>query len=286
MVEHGRLPYGGRKSLSCQQLRMRRYSPNTIKAYTSTLARFLEFNADRKAEDIEPELIRAYILHLVENTDVSASYQNQAINAIKFYFEAVLGRKLEPIAIQRPKKDKKLPNVLSEEQVALILKQIQNLKHKCIPYLIYSSGLRRSEVLNIKPTDIDGKRNCIIIRAAKGKKDRVTLPSQKALILLRDYYKRYRPKGWLFEGAGGGQYSTTSLRKIFQRALVKSDIKKDVTLHSLRHSFATHLLERGTDLRYIQALLGHRSSKTTEIYTHVTRKGFENLKSPLDEMDI
>jgi site-specific recombinase XerD len=198
----------------------------------------------------------------------------------------VLGRKLEPIAIQRPKKDKKLPNVLSEEQVALILKQIQNLKHKCIPYLIYSSGLRRSEVLNIKPTDIDGKRNCIIIRAAKGKKDRVTLPSQKALILLRDYYKRYRPKGWLFEGAGGGQYSTTSLRKIFQRALVKSDIKKDVTLHSLRHSFATHLLERGTDLRYIQALLGHRSSKTTEIYTHVTRKGFENLKSPLDEMDI
>lgn len=127
---------------------------------------------------------------------------------------------------------------------------------------------------------------CVIIRDAKGKKDRDTLLSQKALLVLREYYKQYRPKGWLFEGAEGGQYRTTSLRKIFQRALAKSGIKKDVTPHSLRHSFATHLLERGTGLRYIQARLGHRSSKTTEIYTHVTKKGFENLKSPLDDMDM
>lgn len=133
---------------------------------------------------------------------------------------------------------------------------------------------------------IDSKRNCIIIRDAKGKKDRVTLLSQKTLSLLREYYKQYRPKEWLFEGAKGGKYSTTSLRKIFQRALEQSGIKKNVTLHSLRHSFATHLLERWTDLRYIQALLGHRSSRTTEIYTHITRKGFQNLKSPLDDMDI
>lgn len=269
-----------------EQMKMRRYSQNTIKAYTSTLVRFLAFNADRKPDDIEPERIRKYILYLVEHTDVSASYQNQAINAIKFYFETVLGQSLEPIVIQRPRKEKKLPNVLSEDEVALIFKQIKNLKHKCIIYLIYSAGLRRSEVLNLKPTDIDSKRNCIIIRDAKGKKDRVTLLSQKALSLLREYYKQYRPKEWLFEGAKGGKYSTTSLRKIFQRALERSGIKKNVTLHSLRHSFATHLLERGTDLRYIQALLGHRSSRTTEIYTHITRKGFQNLKSPLDDMDI
>ncbi|WPD25108.1 MAG: tyrosine-type recombinase/integrase [Candidatus Electrothrix scaldis] len=129
-------------------------------------------------------------------------------------------------------------------------------------------------------------RNCIIIRGGKGMKDRITLLSHKALELLREYYRQYQPKEYLFEGAYGGRYSTTSLRKIFQRALAQSGIRKKVTLHSLRHSFATHLLERGTDLRYIQALLGHSSSKTTEIYTHVTSKGFENLKSPLDEMDI
>ena len=269
-----------------EQMKMRRYSQNTIKAYTSTLARFLAFNADRKPEEIEPERIRTYILHLVEHTNVSASYQNQTINAIKFYFEAVLGRTLEPILIQRPRKAKKLPNVLSEEEIALIIKQISNLKHKCAITLIYSAGLRRSEVLDLKPTDIDANRNCINIRDAKGKKDRITLLSQKVLVLLRAYYKQYRPKEWLFEGAEGGKYSATSLRKIFQRALAQSGIKKDVTLHSLRHSFATHLLERGIDLRYIQALLGHSSSKTTEIYTHITSKGFQNLKSPLDEMDV
>ena len=132
---------------------------------------------------------------------------------------------------------------------------------------------------------IDSKRNCIIIRDAKGKKGRVTLLSQKALSLLREYYRQYHTKEWLFEDAEGGKYSTTSLRKIFQRALERSGIKKNVTLHS-RHSFATHLLERGTDLRYIQALPGHQSSRTTEIYTHITRKGFENLKFPLYDMDI
>lgn len=269
-----------------EQMKMRRYSQNTIKAYTSTLARFLTFNADRKPEDIEPERIRKYILYLVEHTDVSASYQNQAINAIKFYFEAVLGRSLEPVVIQRPKKEKKLPTVLSEEEVARILKQIRNLKHRCVIYLIYSAGLRRSEVLNLKPTDIDSQRNCIIVRNGKGKKDRMTLLSDKALILTREYYRQYRPKIWLFEGANGGKYSITSVRKIFQRALVKSGVRKEVTLHSLRHSFATHLLERGTDLRYIQALLGHSSSKTTEVYTHITSKGFQNLKSPLDDMDV
>ncbi|MCI5223401.1 MAG: integrase [Candidatus Electrothrix sp. AR4] len=267
-------------------MRLRRYSQNTINTYTSALARFLAFHADKKPEEIKPEQIRTYILYLVEKAKVSGSYQNQAVNAIRLWFEGVLGQTLDPVVIPRPKREKKLPDVLSEEEVALIFQQVKNLKHKALLYLIYSGGLRRSEVLNLKPADIDSARNCIIIRGGKGKKDRITLLSQKALELLREYYRQYQPKEYLFEGAYGGRYSTTSLRKIFQRALAKSGVRKKVTLHSLRHSFATHLLERGTDLRYIQSLLGHSSSKTTEIYTHVTSKGFENLKSPLDEMDI
>ncbi len=196
-----------------EALKMKRYSINTIKTYTSTLARFLEFNADRKADQIEPERVREYMLHLVENLEVSISYQNQAINSIKFYYNAVLGQEIEEVVIQRPRKEKKLPIVLSEMEVALILKQIVNLKHKSAIYLIYSAGLRRSEVISLKPTDIDSARNCIIIRDGKGKKDRTTLLSEKALLLLREYYRQYKPKIWLFEGASGGKYSTTSLRK-------------------------------------------------------------------------
>lgn len=143
--------------------------------------------------------------------------------------------------------------------------------------------IRQERSTQSQTIDIDSKRNCIVIRDAK---DRITLLSQKTLLLLREYYKRYRPKEWLFEGVNGEKYSATSLRKILQRAVAKAGIKKEVTLHTLRHSFATHLLERGTDLRYIQELLGHSSSKTTEIYTHITSKGFENLKSPLDDMDV
>ena len=140
--------------------------------------------------------------------------------------------------------------------------------------------------MNLKIHDIDSARNCVVIRAAKGNKDRISLLSERQLQLLRQYYKAYRPKDYLFEGENGGQYSVTSLRKIFERALRNSDIKKKASLHTLRHSFATHLLEKGVDLRYIQALLGHSSSKTTEIYTHITSKGFENLKSPLDDMQL
>lgn len=153
-------------------------------------------------------------------------------------------------------------------------------------YTIYAAGLRRSEVLNLKLSDIDSERNCIVIRDAKGNKDRNTLLSKKLLLLLREYYKEYKPKEYLFEGVAGGKYSITSVRKIFGRALQSSGIRKNAHLHTLRHSFATHLLERGTDLRYIQALLGHSSSKTTEIYTHVTSKGFDQISSPLDELDI
>ncbi len=237
-------------------------------------------------DTITEEQIRKYMLYLLEEREVTAVYQRQVVNAVKFYYEQVLGRKMNPMNVQRPKKSKKLPIVLSEQEVVLLLKQVINLKHKCILYTIYSAGLRRSEVLNLKIEDIDSARNCIVIRDAKGNKDRNTLLSNKLLTLLREYYKEYKPKEYLFEGVNGGQYSITSLRKIFGRALKVSGIRKDAHLHTLRHSFATHLLERGTDLRYIQSLLGHSSSKTTEIYTHITTKGFENIASPLDEIEI
>ncbi len=205
---------------------------------------------------------------------------------LKLYYGAVLGRPLDELAVTSPRRKKSLPVVLSEQEVTLLLSQITNLKHKAMMFCIYSAGLRRSELLNLTSSDIDSQRNCIVIRDAKGNKDRITLLSTACLTLLREYYRVYRPTSYLFEGAEGGQYSSTSLRKIFQRALVKSGIQKKATLHSLRHSFATHLLERGTDLRYIQALLGHSSSKTTEIYTHITTRGFENISSPLDVLDI
>lgn len=211
---------------------------------------------------------------------------DQAINAIKFYYEQVLGRPVKTYYVQRPKKEKRLPEVLSEEEVASILNSIDNLKHKAILSLIYSAGLRLGELINLKINDIDSGRMVIIIRQGKGKKDRISLLSEKVLHLLREYLKVYQPREYLFEGQFFGQYSSTSVQKVFRMAKVKACIRKPATVHTLRHSFATHLLERGTDLRYIQALLGHKNPKTTEIYTHITKKGMEKIKSPFDSLDL
>lgn len=225
-----------------------------------------------------------YLLYLIQTKNILLSQQNQRINAIKFYFQQVLGREKEIYNLHRPRKEHKLPSVLSEEEIILIFKQVSNIKHKALLYLIYSGGLRLSEVVNLKISDIDSKRNLILIREAKGKKDRTTLLSQTLLELLRTYYREYKPKEYLFEGQDQEKYSTRSVQNIFKKALFKSGIKKNATVHTLRHSFATHLLERGTDLRYIQELLGHSSSKTTEIYTHITKKGLDKIVSPLDNL--
>jgi integrase/recombinase XerD len=222
---------------------------------------------------------------MVEN-GLSISYQNQAVNSIKFYFEQVLGQNRKFYVIDRPFKAKTLPEVLSESEVKSIIDGIENLKHKCIILLIYSAGLRISELINLKINNIDAKRNQINIKAAKGNKDRYTLLSEKLLTYLRKYFIAFKPKEYLFEGNSGHAYSARSIQMIFARACEKAKIKKKVTVHTLRHSFATHLLENGTDLRYIQTLLGHSSSKTTEIYTHITSKGMEHIKSPLDKLDI
>jgi site-specific recombinase XerD len=247
---------------------------------------FLVYYRNFDPEKLTDEQIREYLLYLIEHRDISLSYQNQSINAIKFYYEQVLGRPVKTYYIQRPKRGRVLPNVLSEDEVRLILGSVDNLKHKCIISLTYSAGLRLGEVLNMKLTDIDSKRNYVIVRQGKGRKDRYSLLSVKVLELLRRYFIEYKPKEWLFEGQFGEQYSETSIHNILKAAVTKAGIKKKVTVHTLRHSFATHLLERGTDIRYIQSLLGHQSSRTTEIYTHITQKGLGKITSPLDNLDI
>ena len=264
----------------------KRYSQSTINTYKSYFLQFIKYFLDRNPESIMPHEINAYILDLIESRHISASQQNQIINAIKFYYEKVLERKSEFYQLSRPRKESILPNVLTLEEVQKIFRLTRNQKHKCILMTIYSGGLRRSELINLKVTDIDSKRMLIKISAAKGNKDRFTLLSEKLIIELRKYYKIYRPNNFLFEGQTGNQYSATSIEKIFRAAVNRAGIRKHVTPHSLRHSFATHLLEQGTNLRYIQELLGHASTKTTEIYTRVASNALMKIKNPLDNLKL
>lgn len=269
-----------------EQLDRMRYSGNTKTMYVHYFERFLQYFHGTSAEAITDHQINRYMQHLLHTKKIGMSTQNLIINAIKFFYERVRKRERKVYALERPLKAQKLPTVLSEREVAAILKAIDNLKHRTMLQLIYAAGLRRSELVNLKTNDIDRQRKVINIRGAKGKKDRITLLSEKFIVLLEAYLREYAPKMWLFEGAGGEQYSASSLQKVFTAALQKSGVTKEATLHTLRHSFATHLLEKGTDLRYIQALLGHNSSKTTEIYTHVTTKGIDKITSPLDDLDL
>ena len=269
-----------------EKLKELRYSINTQNVYTDLFEEFINYYPDHAPENISEGEIIAFLRYLVNERKISTSYQNQSINSIKFYYERVLGGKRKIYLIERPRKEKYLPEVLSEEEVAAILKSITNIKHKALIMTIYSGGLRITELINLRIKDIDSNRMQIRIEQSKGKKDRYTLLSKKTLITLRQYFSEYKPKVWLFEGEGGGQYTDSSIYQIFKKALAAAGIKKKVSIHSLRHSFATHLLENGTDLRYIQSLLGHSSSKTTEIYTHITTKGFDQIKNPLDKLDI
>ena len=207
---------------------------------------------------------------------------NVIINALKFYYGEVLEKNFI-FEVKRPKKDKKLPVVLSKEKVKRILDVTTNIKHKAILMLMYSGGLRVGEIVRLKLENIDHERSLIHIKGSKGRKDRYTILSKRVLVVLRKYYNQYRPEKWLFEGAIPGKHiSTRAVQAIFKHACEKAGIKKEVSAHSLRHSFTTHLLESGIDLRYIQEILGHKSSKTTEIYTHVSKTGIARIRSPLD----
>jgi len=263
------------------KLELKKYANNTVRTYVSCFERFINFHNDRQIDQLNETDIRDYIKTLIQN-NWSTSYINQSINSIKFYYEIVLGMPNRFYKIERPRKQKKLPTVLSSYEIKLLINATSNIKHRCVISLLYSAGLRRSELLNLKITNIDSDRMLVKVEDSKGKKDRYTLLAQSTLDDLRTYYKKYKPQNYLFEGQKSEKYSATSIAKIISNAIEKTKIKKHVTAHTLRHSFATHLLENGTDLRYIQLLLGHSSTKTTEIYTHVASHNFNSIKNPLD----
>ena len=262
----------------------RRYSESTKRTYLSMFSRFLDYFGSDDITKLDDEKIKDYLHQLVKEKKVSGSYQNQMINAIKFYYEQVLGRERTVYWLDRPRKEHRLPTILSDREILLLLGKIKNLKHLCIVAILYSSGLRRSEVLNIRKGDVDVDRKEINIRGGKGKKDRVVFLSKKVLELLLEYVKIYKPVYWLFEGEQRSKYSVTSVRQIVKRATEEAGIAKHITPHVLRHSFATHLIEQGVDVVIVQKLLGHNSVKTTQIYTHVSNKLLRNIKSPLDRI--
>ena len=267
------------------KLEIKRYAFNTAKSYINCFERFINYYKDKKFIYINEQDIHYYLQQLIQEK-LSNSYINQAINSIKFYYEVVLGMPQRFYYIERPFRNQTLPKVLSTEAIQRMIVLTSNLKHKCIISVLYSAGLRRSELLNLKIKDIDSERMVIRVNKGKGNKDRYTLLSKNLLINLRQYYIIYRPKEYLFENPKGGSYTASSVRALVAKAGKIAGISEKVTPHMLRHSFATHLLENGTDLRYIQSLLGHSSSRTTEIYTHVATNIIQKIESPLDNLEF
>jgi site-specific recombinase XerD len=265
--------------LFLDELKLLKYSRSTIKNYIACLKEFLTIQ-NNESETFEKK-IKEFILYKISN-GVSASSINLYLSALKLYGLKVLNIEISD-RIERPSKDKRLPHVLSREDMKLIFKNTENLKHRTILMLIYSAGLRVSEAALMKLSDVDFDRNVIHIKNAKGRKDRITLLAENLKIILTEYLGIYKPDKWLFTGLEPGSHiSIRSVQKMFENAVARSGINKEVSVHSLRHSFATHLLENGTDIRYIQELLGHEHTKTTMIYTKVSNSALRKIKSPLD----
>lgn len=263
----------------------KRYSPSSIKSYVEAARIFLAYTYPKPIDKLENSDMVDFVNNYIIPRRLSYSFQNQVINAIKLLFKEIINSEIDIDKLERPRREHKLPNVLSKKEVKDILDSPENIKHKAMLSVIYACGLRRSELLKIRPNDVNSSRMLLIIRNSKGNKDRVVPISDKIIELLRTYYKKYKPKVWLFEGMNEGeQYTASSLQKVLKIAVLKSGIRKPVTLHWLRHSYATHLLEAGVDLRYIQELLGHKSSRTTEVYTDVSTKNLQNIKSPFDDL--
>lgn len=268
-------------------MQQRRYADQTIRTYTSMLDTFLSHFPERNIEDIGIRDIEEFNYYHVIGKGYSASYQNQMINAIKLFYMKMLGINFELKELERPRKGRPLPKVIPKEVIKEMLQGITNLKHKTALTMIYSLGLRRGELLNIRLTDLSSHDSLIVVRNSKGRKDRVLPIPGKLMYLIITYYRAYKPHTYLFESAKpGNQYSASSLRNIFHRNLLKVKKNHNFTLHCLRHSFATHLLEAGTDIRYIQEMLGHKSSRTTEIYTHVSTRSLKSIKNPIEDIDI
>ncbi|MDH3270541.1 MAG: tyrosine-type recombinase/integrase [Gemmatimonadota bacterium] len=265
---------------------LRGYSPRTRKVYLGHIRRYLEWRArgGSQTPDESAERATAYILELM-GRGVSRSYHSQVVSALRFFLESVLGQPAMAQDIPRPRKESRLPTVLSQAEVAALLASARNLKHRALLVLLYSAGLRVGEVVRLRPTDLDEDRGLVRVRSGKGNKDRYTLLAQGAKGAVRAYRAAYPAKAWLFPGERPDRHLTTrSVQRIVKRAAALAGIQKNVTAHMLRHSFATHLLEGGTNLRIIQELLGHQSPRTTQIYTHVSRSTLESVRSPLDNL--
>ncbi len=268
-----------------REMKIRAYSKNTVELYGRHIRYFLRYMKRCPLEAGEED-INQYLHHLRSNTSVSLSYFNIAISSISFFFRCVLDRPILLKNIDRPRKEHRLPTVLSEDEVRSILLSISNIKHRTILMLAYSSGLRLSEVLHLREGDLHRERGVIHVKKGKGRKDRYTILSGKAQEILDDYLRCYMPKGkWLFPGRNPKMHlSARTVEWAFRRAMERTEINKRASVHTLRHSFATHLLESGINLRYIQEMLGHKKTETTQIYTHVCKKDISKIKSPLDRI--
>lgn len=265
-------------------LKLKAYSNNTIELYRGELLQIMRLLKEKPLADLTTNQIKSYLLWLLQVRKCSETKVHTTLNSLKFCFEQVLYKQKIFIEIPRPKKPYQLPKVIAKEKVADIIYKNKNIKHRCMLMLAYASGLRVSEIVNLKIEDIDSKRMMIFICRGKGKKDRLVTLSEKLLVELREYYKVYEPQKFLFEGQGSNQYSIRSVQEVFSKAKSKAGVKSKGGIHTLRHSYATHLLEAGTDIRFIQELLGHNSINTTLRYTHVSTRTLRNIKSPLDDL--
>ena len=263
-------------------LKGKRYSKSTLQAYTFFIADFINFHTKKPLEELTNRDVELFIEKVFVERNYSISSQRQFISALKLFIIFQPQTKISDLILERPKKSRKLPNVISQEEVLAIIKSTQNLKHKAIIALIYSCGIRISELINLKLNDFHIERKQLIIKNGKGRKDRYVSLADSFLPLLSNYYHSYKPKIYFVEGQKGGKYTADSVRQFLRKSCLKANIKKPVTPHTLRHSYATHLLENGVDIRYIQSLLGHAKPETTMIYTHVKRKDLMKIQNPLD----
>lgn len=264
-----------------QEMQFRNYSPRTIESYLSCLSK-LSRHYGQCPSKISIDQVKSYLHYYVTSKQASVSFVNQTISVVKLLYVSILKRDWDPMTIARPRREKRLPVVLSKEEINRVLEATINLKHRCILMLAYSSGLRIGEIINLKVHDIDSSRMQVRVCRGKGKKDRYTILSGSTLALLRRYYTYYRPRYWLIEGPTFKQYSTTSIQKIFKKSCEKINLNKDVYFHCLRHSFATHLLEQGVSIQILQHLLGHSNPRTTCVYLHVQQYSLDKVTSPLD----
>lgn len=269
-----------------KEMRIKRYSTNTIHTYLGMLNTFYKTQKisywNKLSEAQLTELLKQYILQ----KKMGYAHQKQMVSAVRLFYNLVFNQDYYFYQLRGVRKPSPLPEVLSFEEVQRILKQIKNLKHKTIISTIYALGLRVGELIDLTLADFDKDRNIVHVKNAKGNKDRIVNYPPKLKTLLNDYYLKYKPKVYLIEGQNGGQYTTSSVRQLYHRAVSSAGIKKSVTVHTLRHSYATHLLERGTDIRVIQKLLGHNSIKTTMIYTHISQAFLGEVVSPFENMYI